>query len=199
MVDWLGLDALYVTYPDYKAGAFGRRWAGTGHAAVVIIDPVGITKYYEYGRYGTSLGKVINQAVPNVVIGSDGRATAESLAKLLKAMSNLPNANNKYGRVTVDYHDKADNIQAMLNYVGAREKENENPNRRPYGIYGYNCDSFARTTVMMGYEGWGKTGQVLDRIFDFSPDRPAGNPAKEMSYDPQTKTFAWSDKTIILR
>lgn len=63
-VDPDGGDAIYIAFPQYKANGYPL----TGHAGVLLIDnKTGSTKYYEYGRYGGSLGKTRNISVPNVM------------------------------------------------------------------------------------------------------------------------------------
>ena len=84
MIDPDGRDAIYITFPKYRANGIPF----TGHAGVLLInDKTGLTKYYEYGRYDKeSKGLVRTASVPNVVIGKDGKTTTESLNKVMKQL-----------------------------------------------------------------------------------------------------------------
>ncbi|CCY51719.1 MULTISPECIES: hypothetical protein [Bacteroides] len=84
MIDPDGRDAIYITFPKYRANGIPF----TGHAGVLLInDKTGLTKYYEYGRYDKeSKGLVRTASVPNVVIGKDGKPTTESLNKVMKQL-----------------------------------------------------------------------------------------------------------------
>ena len=49
-----------------------------------------------------------------------------------------------------NYHKDATNFQDMLDYAIKKEKENENPNRKPYSSFGNNCDTFADRVIRVG-------------------------------------------------
>jgi RHS repeat-associated protein len=84
-IDPDGKDAIYITFPKYKADGYPF----TGHAGVLLIDnKTGLTKYYEYGRFNNvEKGLVRNYPVADVVM-KDGMPTAESLNKVLTQISN---------------------------------------------------------------------------------------------------------------
>jgi hypothetical protein len=80
MIDPDGRDAIYITFPKYRANGIPF----TGHAGVLLIND---KTYYEYGRYDKEgKGLVRTASVPNVVIGKDGKPTTESLNKVMKQL-----------------------------------------------------------------------------------------------------------------
>ena len=85
IIDPDGRDAVYIAFPDYKISVFGKQWSNLGHARVLLIDnKTGITKYYEYGRYDKAeIGEVRQRTISNVIMGKDGKPTAESLNKVM--------------------------------------------------------------------------------------------------------------------
>ena len=84
-IDPLGLDAIRIIYVGYPVDTGYRDiHLPLGHAAVITVDPcTGRTRYYEYGRYGGSYGRVMRRSVPDVEIGSDGKPTDASLKKYI--------------------------------------------------------------------------------------------------------------------
>ncbi|HTR60469.1 MAG TPA: hypothetical protein VMH37_02130 [Candidatus Binataceae bacterium] len=74
----------YLHYPVSTGYGFTLPF---GHAGVLAIDPSGITKYFEYGRYVTNFGQVEKRRIPNVTIGPDRRPTAESMRDLFAYLS----------------------------------------------------------------------------------------------------------------
>ncbi|GEM_PF-6532488 len=85
-----GRDGGYVYEIDYLhypvSTGFGFKLP-LGHAGVLTIDPDGSTRYFEYGRYSTSFGRVRRRRIPDVTIGPDHRPTAESVAHLYEYLS----------------------------------------------------------------------------------------------------------------
>ena len=137
VVDRDGKDAIYIAFPSYKADGYPM----TGHAGVLLIDnKTGLTKYYEYGRYDKpQLGVVNSYAVSNVIIGADGRPTAESLNKVLKQISDKSGK----GKEIEGAYIESDKFKEMDAYAQKKLKENTDPNREPYSITGNNCGTFA--------------------------------------------------------
>ena len=120
-----------------------------GHSGVLLIDnKSGLTKYYEYGRYPTedgTKGLVRNVAVLDVVMGTDGMPTQESLNKVL---SKISEQSGHSGDINGAYI-KSDKFKKMNDY--AKEKLNESnagktgykKDREPYTLTGNNCATFA--------------------------------------------------------
>ena len=157
-VDWLGLAAIKVIFPDYKADGY---WF-TGHSGVVIIDDsTGLTKYYEYGRYQNPLGVVRNISVPDLVM-KDGKPTKSSMLELMRSLSKKTGKN---GNITASYHKNANNFNGMLEYAMARKNQNSNPDRRPYSVRNNNCDTFADQVIRVGYNK--PSGDDENRIVDW--------------------------------
>ena len=162
-VDLDGRDAIIVAFPDYKVDTeipttklgpitFERKQP-LGHGGVILIDAkTGITKYYEYGRYPTTdgtKGKVRSVAVPNVVMGKDGKPTPDSLKRLLDATSLQ---SGQGGRIQGAYI-KSDKFKDMNDYAQKKLKESNpgnaeyNKDRKSYGLLTNNCGTFAADVV----------------------------------------------------
>jgi len=144
--DPYGRDAIILIWNNYPSGG----WALTGHAGVLLIDNVtGMTKYYEYGRYDADkIGQVMTYSVPNVVMGDDGRPSAESLHKVLKAISEHSATTNKNSDDEKTWDLKgayfiSEDFDEMKEYADERLKENLEPNREEYNLINNNCGDFA--------------------------------------------------------
>lgn len=137
----LARDAILIAYPDFRPEipGLGRPFA-LGHAGVLLINSqTGLTKYYEYGRYDPQeLGLVRRQTVPNVVI-RDGQPTEASLQAVLRHLSTV---SGHRGRI-VGAYAQSDQFAEMNLAAEARLRQNSDPNRTPYTVYGNNCATFA--------------------------------------------------------
>ncbi len=145
-------EALYVVYPDYPVNT--DSWNGdttlVGHAGVLLIKNDGLTKYYEYGRYDDAqIGQVKNRTVPNVTIGSNGFATVNSLAEVLKKLSEV---SGREGRIRAAYFINL-NFNMMNNFAISKVNESNpshadyNEQRTNYNITDYNCSHFAEKVI----------------------------------------------------
>lgn len=149
LIDPLGHDACYVSYPDYPINYSGNSTSTLlgGHAGVVGYDEAtGATRYYEYGRYDKEQNGIVRRLnVPNLDIGKDGSPTAESLEALKKALSERAGKNTQ----PVLQCEKADE-QKVYDFAEAYKN---NPNRPPYSWKPWNpnhCRSFARGAIDAG-------------------------------------------------
>src|SRR5262249_9533390 len=66
--DPAGLAAIYVRYNFYPIDVGGFH-VPLLHSAVITVGQTGQTRYYEYGRYGGSFGRVRRRFVPDLTIG----------------------------------------------------------------------------------------------------------------------------------
>ena len=141
MKDDDGRDAIYITYPQYRANGIPF----TGHAGVLLIDnKTGITKYYEYGRYDKdNIGIVRTVTVPNVDIGKDGKPTIESLNKVMQCLSE----NSGAGGEIEGAYIISDKFKEMNDFAKNRMNENNDPNRKKYSIWSNNCATFAEDVI----------------------------------------------------
>jgi hypothetical protein len=141
-------DAIPIVFPDYLIGVGGNRVPGLGHAGILLINPVnGLTRYYEYGRYDQAqMGLVRSISVPNVVMGSNGRPTEESLNRVLGAISRLA---GQGGRISGVYIDN-DNFEQMERYAQERLGQNNNPRRESYKLSTNNCGHFMQDVLEAG-------------------------------------------------
>ena len=113
-VDPDGRDAVAVTFPDYRISFGGTTWSNLGHAGALLINPAnGVTRYYDFGRYGGTTGIVRNLPLSSNVVMSGGVPTTASLAQVLTEVSKL--AGNG-GRIDGAYFSGA-NFSAMNSYA----------------------------------------------------------------------------------
>ncbi len=104
----------------------------------------GRTRYYEYGRYDEAgFGVVRRRAVPDLVMGKDGKPTQASLDRLYSYVS------EHYGQgrpVSARYDAEADYDRV----VGFAEQRMNDPNRARYNLLNNNCKTFAGDAVQAG-------------------------------------------------
>ena len=132
----------YTIYP--------RPVSDLGHAGVLLINGTsGLTRYYEYGRYGRPerRGRVQRPMIPNVEIGQDGRPTRDSLANTLRSISN---AAGQGGPVSGAWIEVEDGFGAMENRAEYWRHQNTDPERREYDLFSWNCLHFAVDVVEAG-------------------------------------------------
>jgi RHS repeat-associated protein len=195
-IDLDGLEALIITFPEYKAdpelkvSVWGKTFKApkvpSGHAGVLLIEPNGATRYFEYGRYPSSDGvSGFTRKVPlknDVVFGEDGFPANESLNKVLEEISNKSGD----GRPIRAAYVVTSEIQKMLDYAYGKVKENFDVNRKPYSVSSNNCGTFAADCI--------NQDPTVDQpaIYNPTPNNIAdeyieeGN--REILYDPKTKT-----------
>jgi RHS repeat-associated protein len=183
-IDPDGRDAILIAYPDYKIETPVGKVGGLGHAGVLLIDnKTGTTKYYEYGRYdkeGKGLVRMVK--VSNVKIGKDGKPTVESLNKVLAQLSQKAGHGGKIrgAYIISDQYDK------MKAYADGKLAENDDPNRKEYGLTSNNCGTFARDVIAQDDDVdnpsiWNPTPKnIVDEYIE------EGN--AEVKYDPTKNT-----------
>lgn len=147
-------EALYIAFPDYKIDteSFLGKVGGLGHAGVLLINKKGLTRYYEYGRYPTkdgTKGIVRSKSVPNVIIGKDGKATPESLEKVLAKISAQ---SGQGGKIEAAYFQNV-NFEVMEKYAQQKLRESNPGNkdydkkRKSYELLDNNCATFAEDVI----------------------------------------------------
>lgn len=141
-------EALLVVYPEYPVNT--DSWYGftelVGHAGVLLISANGLTRYFEYGRYDPQMkGELRTYAIPNVVVGGDGKATPESLKDVLRALSDRSGRprDGKPTRIRAAYFINMD-FDAML-AVASSQRPGE------YDLTRFNCGHFARKVITAGH------------------------------------------------
>ncbi len=184
MIDPDGRDAVYITFPDYKISAFGKQWSNLGHAGVLLIDnKTGITKYYEYGRYDKAeIGEVRQRTISNVIMGKDGKPTAESLNKVMGEISEIAGHG---GRIEGAYIE-SDKFKEMNDYAQSKKAENNDPDRKEYSIMNNNCGTFATDVVKQDPEVKKKAPTIIDPRPNSIVKEYQDN-FKPVTYNPKTK------------
>jgi len=185
-------EALYIAFPDFKIDTetvLGKV-GGLGHAGVVLINEKGSTRYYEYGRYATkdgTKGRVRKVTVPDVTIGADGKATPQSLEKLL---THISKTSGQGGKIDAAYFINVD-FDVMDAYARKKLKES-NPEykeydkkRKSYDLLNNNCGTFAEAVVTQD--------KSVDKpsIYDTSPTNIVEEYQEEgnarVTFDPKKK------------
>ncbi|MFH2124597.1 MAG: RHS repeat-associated core domain-containing protein [Pseudomonadota bacterium] len=143
-IDPNGRDAILVKYIGYQVNTGLGFKLPLGHSAVIAVNPdTGLTKYYEYGRYGSKFGKVNNPTgAPGLEI-KEGKPTEKSLKKLYNYVS------DHYGQgkpVQATYYSDGD-FHKTDDF--ATERMNDK-NRQPYSLLNNNCKTFANETIQAG-------------------------------------------------
>lgn len=155
-VDPLGDDAIYVDYPQHMVTIPDnlRVWGIVptkmpfGHAGVVAVDPAtGITKYFEYGRYGDDFGRVRTFPIPDLVMDpATKRPTESSLKKLKEFLRNHEQSEGSKTNVDFTYHPES-NFQKVVDFAKQRMYDKK---RKPYSIPTNTCKTFASDAVEAG-------------------------------------------------
>jgi uncharacterized protein RhaS with RHS repeats len=136
LVDPQGLDAIQINYDYYPVNTGLGFHLPLGHGAVVAVDPAtGNTQSYEFGRYtDKECGNVRRKPVPNVVMGSDGKPTQQSLAALYAYIGKNYGENSN---VTATYYDTTSYKDAI------KYAQNFAKHHACYRLIGNNCKTFA--------------------------------------------------------
>ena len=140
-----GRDAVFVTFKGYNIESAGMKIPGLGHAGILLINnKTGLTKYYEYGRYDReNIGVTRSYAIPNVVIGEDGKPTKESLDNVFEAIS----VKSGKGHSIKGAYIESDEFDKMNSYAKQRLADNDNPERQVYSLTNNNCSTFAADVI----------------------------------------------------
>lgn len=179
-IDPDGKDAIPIVFPDYKITfkkempyvgwkRFGlkipdikTKLPHLGHAGVLLIDnKTGTTKYYEYGRYDKPMnrGIVRKPNISDVVMGENGLPTQESLAKVMKEISEY----STHGSRIEGAYIKNDNFKAMNDYALSGMALNSDPDRKAYHELNYQCGTFMCDVIEAG-------GAEIPSILDPRPN-----------------------------
>ena len=212
-VDPTGLDAILVVYPEYRVdpdievpGSGEIPRLPLGHVGLLLIDEkTGLTRYYEFGRYGTPRGRIRNVRIPNVQIDpATGLPTLESLHNVFQALSFKTKQSGPIVGVYirgVDFHKADALIQRMM--------RDSNLLRR-YSILRYNCGLFAHDMIQR-CSSWDQDSiSMLMHLFDtyssvtkFMPrrllDAYISAFRNEIRYDPGLRRTVWWDYLFVYR
>ncbi|MDM8348557.1 hypothetical protein P8H27_06555 [Pseudomonas sp. sp1636] len=140
----------YLIHIDgYEAEIFGRKITipaqkapYLGHAGVLVVNgKTGLTKYYEYGRYGPN-GKTRSGLIPDVTL-KGGMITESSLKKTLRAVSNKHGQSGRVAGVVL----RGQVFDQALAWLKAKEAENSDPKRQAYDLGDHNCMTFVADLV----------------------------------------------------
>jgi len=112
-----------------------------GHAGILFINGIsGTTKYYEYGRYGGSLGAVRKLSIRDVKMQKDH----PTKATLSYTLSQISVKSGQGGRISGAYIEVPKQYKAMLAYAEKRKLDNRNLKRKPYDLFSNSCNHFMK-------------------------------------------------------
>ncbi len=149
-----------------------NKFPDLGHAGVLFINgSKGTTKYYEYGRYGGSLGAVRKLDIRNVRI-QGGHPTKPSLSYTL---SQISVRSGQSGRILGAYIEVPGRYAAMLSYASKRHLENSNPGRKRYDLISNSCNHFMKgvleaTNIPIPYLWDPRPVSYIEELRDNYPD-----------------------------
>mgnify|MGYP000941445855 CR=1 FL=1 len=122
-----------------------------GHAGILYIDgATGLTRYFEYGRYGNTVpkGQVRKQQIGNVKMDASGRPLAASLGSVLAEISRK---SGKGGRISAAYIEVGHTaFTKMDSFAMGRYHRNTDPKRAPYDLFDNSCLHFMKSTAQAG-------------------------------------------------
>ncbi len=112
-----------------------------GHAGILFINGEnGTTKYFEYGRYGGSLGAVRKLDIRDVIMQKD-HPTKGSLSYTL---SQISVKSGQGGKISAAYIEVPNQYKSMLAYAQKRRLDNKNLQRKPYDLFTNSCNHFMK-------------------------------------------------------
>lgn len=138
ILPWVDFDNINVPSKNYHVPELG-------HAGVLFINGTkGTTKYFEYGRYDTAnKGLVRKISISNVKI-ENNQIDYTSLKKVLREIAERSGQGGKINAAFITVDNKFD---AMLSYAELRQKQNSNPQRKPYDLTSNSCIHFVKETT----------------------------------------------------
>ena len=80
-----------------------------------------------------------NYAIPNVVMGKDGKPAVESMNKVMERISEI----SGQGGPIEGAYIKSDEFDKMNEYAKSKMAENDSPDRESYDLFDNNCGTFA--------------------------------------------------------
>ncbi len=126
---------------DIEVPETKNKFPELGHACILFINgATGTTKYYEYGRYGGSLGGIRKLGIRDVVMQKD-HPTKVSLSYTL---SQISVKSGQGGKISGAYIEVPNQYKSMLAYAQKRHIENKNPRRKPYDLFTNSCNHFMK-------------------------------------------------------
>lgn len=134
-----------VEWDNFSTPRFKQRFSELGHAGVLFINgKTGATKYYEYRRYETPVGKTRKiPNLPDVKIVNDSIDT-ESFKRTLRHISQIA---GHRGPIQAAYIEVEDKYQAMLEYAQLRVGQSEKLDRTPYDLFTNSCLHFMKSVT----------------------------------------------------
>jgi len=118
-----------------------NKFPELGHAGILFISgATGTTKYYEYGRYGGSIGAVRKLSIRDVKM----QKKHPTKATLSYTLSQISAKSGQGGRISGAYIEVTNQYASMLAYAKRRELDNKNLKRKPYDLFSNSCNHFMK-------------------------------------------------------
>jgi hypothetical protein len=132
---------------------------------------MGVTKYYEYGRYDPANLGLVRRVPVNDATVKGGKINLSSLKKPLSSISRIA---GQHGRIQGVYLEVENRYQAMLSHAELRKMQNSNATRKPYSIVTNSCIHFVKEmTKTAGIDNpWMVDPRPTSYIGEFREDFP---------------------------
>ena len=154
-----------ITYsdPDGRDAAlvtFGGMVGGLGHDGLLSVHSDGTARFAEFGPASHSVSNLggavapgnvnVDDKLPKIQFGSDGKPTADSLNAVKQAIAKNDEGNIDPSTIQITYvkTSEADAI-ALDNYFAQREAAAQD-GKDPYRVYSHNCDNFCQRGLVAG-------------------------------------------------
>lgn len=173
-----------------------NKFPELGHAGVLFINGSnGVTKYFEYGRYGGSLGSVRKRTIRDVSI-QRGHPTKPSLSYTL---SQISVKSGQKGRILGAYIEAPGKYVAMLSYASKRFSDNNNPGRRPYDLFSNSCNHFMKGVlesagIQVPYLLDPRPVSYIEELRDDYPDLDYSKAAHTLTVEDAPKSLAFNTR-----
>lgn len=171
--------------PDFITSALGVgitsncKMSDVGHAGILFWNSAGLTKYYEFGRYGGgSTGDTRRVGVANLNV----RAPLESsnLSAILHGISTKSGQGGVVSGVLIEVPGKFD---AMHTYAKRRDLMKAGTGKNEYGLLGNNCGTFVHDVLRAAGVTTIKTAQPDEYLESLRPRYP------DVEYDPRKRSL----------
>ena len=145
--------AIAITFPEQQIRLFRGVNPSFGHAGVLLVDDeTGRATYYEFGRYDDgNRGVVRRLSIPGGVdIAPNSDLSPETIQTVLGQIADLTRDDGtQHDRISAAYVPITDydSVRASLEDLRA---QNDDPDRRPYAVLGYNCMTFVYDALEQG-------------------------------------------------
>ena len=169
-----------ITYsdPDGRDAAlvtFGGMVGGLGHDGLLSVHSDGTATYGEFGPTSHSASNLggavapgsvnIDNNLPKVQFGNDGKPTAESLQALKQAIAKNDEGGINPDTVQITYVKTSEAETISLDNYFRERKASADAGKDPYRVYSHNCDNFCQRGLVAGGVTQKTNFSIIPNIF----------------------------------